>query len=375
MTRQPDTQCSLTTRPPHGLSPAPWSIRPTHRGLGRITRMGNHHGSREGHGRPPPARPPASATQRQSRIGPLRLRGSRSGDRPRVLPWSEPPGDDPLGVDADQDLRGTEGLGSAANLDGPRPPGADAGQVVDHDRRPAGALDVAELLGLLQPMPGDVDGVQLGVVRPADRGDVGGAVGPDGRDPPEPPLAVQVGQLGLAEDAPWLRHHWSVLDVADDAGCDVLGSSTISSAPAVRCSSVSTSRLSPSIPRPDSGAPSDAASTRVARTTQAARAWRVSRSSMARASQAASPASRLATTIGPAVRSWGGPGPKAGCRTSTLKTSSLMPQTARAASTPSATATGRAVGRRHSDPRVRPGDPAGSLDDAISSLQIGDSST
>src|SRR5215213_2844946 len=303
--------------------------------------------------------------------GPVRLRGSWSGDRPSASPWPKPPGDDPLGVDADQALRGTEGLGSAANLDGPRPPWADAGQIVDHDGCPPGALDVAELLGLLQPMPADVDGVQLGVVRPPDRGDVGGAVGPDGRDPPEPPLAVQVGQLGLAEDTACLRHQPFLLGVADRAGGAVLASSTISSAPTVRCSNVSTSRLPPSIPRPDSGAPSDAASTRVARATQAARAWRVSRSSTARASQAASRATRLATTTGPAVRSWGTPGPKAGWRTSTPKTSSLMPQTARAASTPRATARGRAVGRRHRDPRGPPGDRAGSSDDAISSLQMG----
>jgi hypothetical protein len=105
--------------------------------------------------------------------GPVRLPGCWSGDRPRVLPWPKPPGDDPLGVDTDQDLRGTEGLGSAANLDGPRPPRANAGQIVDDDGCAAGARDVAELLGLLQLMPGDVDRVQLGVVRPTDRGDVG----------------------------------------------------------------------------------------------------------------------------------------------------------------------------------------------------------
>src|SRR5215218_7052328 len=307
--------------------------------------------------------------------GPVRLRGSWSGDRPGASPWSEPPGDDPLGVDADQGLGGTEGLGSAANLDGPRPPWAGAGQVVDHDGCPAGALDVAELFGLLQLMPGDVDGVQRGVVRPADRGDVGGAVGPDGRDPPEPPLAVQVGELGLAEDTPCLRHQRSLLGVADRAGGDVLASRTISSVPTVRCSNASTSRLCSSIPRPDSGAPSDAASTRVARATQAARAWRVSRSSPARASQAASPATTLARTIGPAVRSWGTPGPKAGWRTSIPKTSSLRAQTARAASTPRATAMGRAVGRCQSDPRVLPGDAAGSIEDAISSLQMGDTIT
>src|SRR5215218_7011717 len=294
--------------------------------------------------------------------GPVRLRGSWSGDRPGASPWSEPPGDDPLGVDADQGLGGTEGLGSAANLDGPRPPWAGAGQVVDHDGCPAGALDVAELFGLLQLMPGDVDGVQRGVVRPADRGDVGGAVGPDGRDPPEPPLAVQVGELGLAEDTPCLRHQRSLLGVADDAGGDVLASRMISSAPTVRCSNVSTSRLCSSIPRPDSGAPSDATSRRVARAIQAARAWRVSRSSRARVSQAASPA----------ARPWGTPGPNAGWRASTPKTSSLTPQTARAVSTPRATATGRAVGRRQSDFRVPPGDAAGSLEDAISSLQMGD---
>src|SRR6266545_2897674 len=280
-----------------------------------------------------------------------------------------PPGDDPLGVDADQRLRGMERLGSAANLDGARPPRAGAGEIVDDDRRAAGARDVAELLGLLQPMPGDVDRVQFGVVRPADRGDVGCAVSADGRDPPEKPLAVQVVELGLAEDTPCLRHQRSLLGMADRAGGDVLASSTISSAPTVRCSNVSTSRLCSSIPRPESGAPSDAASTRVASATQAARARWVSRSSTARASQAASPATRLVITTGPAVRSWGTPGPKAGWRTSTPKTSALRPQTARAASTASTTAMGRAVGRRHSDPRVAPGDAAGSLGDAISSLR------
>src|SRR5215218_9781579 len=163
--------------------------------------------------------------------GPVRLRGCWSGDRPRVSPWPKPPGDDPLGVDADQDLRCAERLGSAANFDGPRPPRADAGKVVDDDGCAAGALDVAELLGLLQPMPSDVDRIQLGVVRPADRGDVGGAVGPDGRDPPEPPLAVQIVKLGLAENTPCLRHQPFLLGVADRAGGDVLASSTISSAP------------------------------------------------------------------------------------------------------------------------------------------------
>src|SRR5829696_2026634 len=203
--------------------------------------------------------------------GPVRLRGCWSGDRPCASPWPKPPGDDPLGVDADQDLRGTEGLGSAANLDGPRPPRADAGQIVDHDGCAAGALDVAELLGLLQPMPGDVDGVQRSVVRPPDRGDVGGAVGPDSRDPPEQPLAVQILKLGLAEDTSCL-HHQPFLGLADRAGGDVLASRTISSVPTVRCSNASTSRLCPSIPRPDSGAPSDTISRRVARATQAARA-------------------------------------------------------------------------------------------------------
>src|SRR6266545_1634690 len=260
-----------------------------------------------------------------------------------------PPGDDPLGVDADQRLRGMERLGSAANLDGARPPRAGAGEIVDDDRRAAGARDVAELLGLLQPMPGDVDRVQFGVVRPADRGDVGCAVSADGRDPPEKPLAVQVVELGLAEDTPCLRHQRSLLGMADRAGRDVLASRTISSVPTVRCSNVSTSRLPLSIPRPDSGAPSDAASV-----------------SVARASQAARPATTLATTIGPAVRSWGTPVPNAGWRTSTLKTSSLTVQTARAVSTPSATVTGRAVWRHHSDPRAAPGDSVGSTDDAIS---------
>jgi hypothetical protein len=55
-----------------------------------------------------------------------------------------------------------------------------------------------------------------------------------------------------------------------------------------------------------------------------------------------------------------------------------MVQTARAASTPSATVTGRAAWRRHSDPRVVPEEPADAadcLDDAISSLQIRDAIT
>ena len=74
------------------------------------------------------------------------------------------PHDDAFGMDADHRLRAAHGLGPAPDLDAARPPGTAAGEVVDDDRRPPVALDVAELLGLRQIEPADLDGVLVRVV-------------------------------------------------------------------------------------------------------------------------------------------------------------------------------------------------------------------
>jgi drug/metabolite transporter (DMT)-like permease len=122
-------------------------------------------------------------------------------DRARAAAGLEPPADDALGMDADQRRGHRDRLAAPAHLDPPRMPRVDAREVVDHDRRPPAAGDVAELLGVLELVPADVDRVARRVVDPGDRDDVRRAVGADRREPPELPPAGQVPQLGLPEDA------------------------------------------------------------------------------------------------------------------------------------------------------------------------------
>src|SRR5919106_5244964 len=109
-----------------------------------------------------------------------------------VLFAVEPPGHDPLRVNADQRPLSADRLGAAAHLDPARSPGVCAGEVVDDDRGAAGALDVAELLRLFEVEPPDVDRVVLGVVAPADWNDVRSAVLADRRQAGEPALGDEV---------------------------------------------------------------------------------------------------------------------------------------------------------------------------------------
>src|SRR4051794_28530580 len=75
----------------------------------------------------------------------------------------EPPADDPLRVDADQRRRERDRLPAAADLDPARLPFVAPADVVDHDRPPPVAGDVAELLGQLELVTADVDRVPHGV--------------------------------------------------------------------------------------------------------------------------------------------------------------------------------------------------------------------
>jgi hypothetical protein len=66
------------------------------------------------------------------------------------------PGDDALGMDADQRLRPLDALGSSADLDHPRSPRVGGGEVIHHEGRPPRPGNVTELLGIGQVVPADV---------------------------------------------------------------------------------------------------------------------------------------------------------------------------------------------------------------------------
>src|SRR5262249_39826314 len=85
-----------------------------------------------------------------------------------------------------------------ADLDHPRLPRGE--HVVDHDARPAGALDVTKLLGLAHPHPAHVDGVVLGVVTERWGHHVGVPARPDGGDPAKA-LPPEVVELAVGEHA------------------------------------------------------------------------------------------------------------------------------------------------------------------------------
>jgi len=61
-------------------------------------------------------------------------------------------------------------------------PGIDAGDVVDDDGGAPAASDVAELLRPFEVVAADIDGVEVGVVGPADGDDVRRSVLADGGD-------------------------------------------------------------------------------------------------------------------------------------------------------------------------------------------------
>ncbi len=126
-------------------------------------------------------------------------------------------------------LRFVEGFGASADLDASWPPRRQ--HLVDDDRGAPGAGDVAELLGGGEAVPGDLDGLAVGPQRPPDRGDVRRPVRTDGRDPGQPPLALQVGQLGVGEHA---NDRPRFDDVQDRNG--------ISMAPTARCIRASRAR-------------------------------------------------------------------------------------------------------------------------------------
>jgi hypothetical protein len=129
-----------------------------------------------------------------------------SGDRAGVAAADRlalyAPGDDSLGVDADQRSRLRDRLGVAADLDPPWPPGVSARQIVDHDRGAPRPLDVAVLLRTSEIVSADVDPIVLRVVGShPHRHDVGCAVRADGRKTGESPLPGHVLELGTGERA------------------------------------------------------------------------------------------------------------------------------------------------------------------------------
>src|SRR6266851_9577559 len=116
-------------------------------------------------------------------------------------------GDDAGGLDADDDVLEPLAKGLAprrdhlrvsAHFDHAWLPWRQ--HVVDHDARPAGALYVAQFLGLAHPQAAYIDSVMLGVVAKRRRYHVRLPVWADGRDPAEP-LPGQVVQLFIGENA------------------------------------------------------------------------------------------------------------------------------------------------------------------------------
>src|SRR2546423_6408959 len=107
-------------------------------------------------------------------------RASASGrDRPGAGPLRvafQAPGDDPLGINADQlaavalgrRLGVRQCLGPTADLDAAHPPWADRNEVVDDERRPAGRLYVAGLPGRTHSEPTDVERFERVVPEEAD---------------------------------------------------------------------------------------------------------------------------------------------------------------------------------------------------------------
>src|SRR6266511_5037041 len=137
----------------------------------------------------------------------LAVVGLRSAHRTSLEAVLEAPGEDPARPDPndlvveplhDGLATGVERGRLAAHLHGPGLPWRE--HVVDHQRRHARPLDVAELLALGELVPADVDGVGLGVVAEGDGDDMGHAVMAD-RGQPSEPLAPEVLDLGIAEHA------------------------------------------------------------------------------------------------------------------------------------------------------------------------------
>jgi hypothetical protein len=88
---------------------------------------------------------------------------------------------------------------TAAYFDRAWSPRLHAGEVVDHDRGASAVNDVAELLGALEIVTSDVDGVRLEVVYPPCRHDVRRPVLADCRDSGEAAVTMQISEFRLCE--------------------------------------------------------------------------------------------------------------------------------------------------------------------------------
>ena len=117
--------------------------------------------------------------------------------------FGEPPRHDPIRVDPDHRGGILNDLGVTADFDAAGSPRVHTLEVIDDNGGSPAALDVAILLGLLEQAAADIDGVALGVLAPAHGRHMGCAVGTDGGDPPQPRLAVEIGEFAVGE----ARHH------------------------------------------------------------------------------------------------------------------------------------------------------------------------
>jgi hypothetical protein len=113
----------------------------------------------------------------------------------------ETPRGDPLGVDADDRVRSSDRFGRSSNLDRSGMPWVRARQVVDDNCCSSTSSNIAELLGLLELAPADVNRVLLAVVAKADGDDMRRPVVADRRDAGQAALACEVRELWLCEGA------------------------------------------------------------------------------------------------------------------------------------------------------------------------------
>src|SRR5690606_19211043 len=196
---------------------------------------------------------------------------SHAASRPRAV-FTQPPRDDPLGVEADAGRFSVERLGPSPDLDPARLPWRE--HIIDDKRGAAGPCDVPVLLGRREVVAAHLDDLVTRHVRPPHGCDVWRAVRADRGHAGQPPFRRQVVELRVGEHAHRVLRARAGMSVAP---------TTMWSATSVIAAAVVAAAVT--------GMPSETSSTADAPTVHTARARRgLMRSSTARAAQPARPA-------------------------------------------------------------------------------------
>ena len=104
-------------------------------------------------------------------------------------------------MNADKRRWERDGLCVSPDLDRSWAPRVSALQIIDHDRRPAGARDVTELLRSLELIPTYVNRLRRSVIDPGDRNHVRRAIGAHRRYSSQLTSARQIPNFSFSEDA------------------------------------------------------------------------------------------------------------------------------------------------------------------------------